>query len=51
MPFVVGQAQELLGACAPERGWPTGLGRLDTLAVHLSVDVDVHVITIRQEAV
>jgi hypothetical protein len=23
MPFIVGQAQKLLGACAPERGWPT----------------------------
>jgi hypothetical protein len=44
MPFVVGRAQELLGACAPEQGWPTGLGHLDALAVHLNV-------TVRQEAV
>jgi hypothetical protein len=51
MPFIVGWAQELLRACAPERGWPTGLGRLDTLAVRLSVDVHVHVVVIRQEAV
>jgi hypothetical protein len=51
MPFVVGRAQELLGACAPEQGWLTGLGHLDALAVHLSVDVDVHVVAIRQEAV
>jgi hypothetical protein len=46
MPFVMGQAQELLRACTPERGWLTGLGRLDTLAVHLSIEVHVHIITI-----
>jgi hypothetical protein len=51
MPFVVGRVQELLGACAPEPGWLTGLGSLDTLAVRLSVDVHVHVIAIQQEAV
>jgi hypothetical protein len=46
MPFIVGQVQELLGACAPEQGWPTGLRCLDTLAVHLSVDVHIHVVVI-----
>jgi hypothetical protein len=51
MPFIMGWAQELLGACTPEQGWPTGLGHLDALAVHLSIDVHVHVIAIRQEEV